>query len=74
MTDDGRLLEQWKRQGSQAAFAALVTRHLNFVYSVCLRETQNAVLAEDVTQVVFLLLFRKAPSFGPDTRLTGWLF
>lgn len=74
MTDDGRLLEQWKRQGSQAAFSALVTRHLNFVYSVCLRETQNAALAEDVTQVVFLLLSRKAPSFGPDTRLTGWLF
>lgn len=74
MTDDGRLLEQWKRQGSQAAFAALVARHLDFVYSVCLRETQDAALAEDVTQVVFLLLSRKAPSFGPDTRLTGWLF
>ena len=74
MTDDGRLLEQWKRQKSQAAFAALVTRHLDFVYSVCLRETQDAALAEDTTQVVFLLLSRKSPSFGPDTRLTGWLF
>ncbi len=74
MTEDERLLEQWKRQGSQAAFSALVTRHLDFVYSVCLRETQDAALAEDVTQVVFLLLSRKAPSFSPNTWLTGWLF
>ncbi len=74
MTEDGRLLEQWKRQKSQAAFAALVTRHLDFVYSVCLREMGDPALADDVTQVVFLLLARKAPSLGPDTRLTGWLF
>ena len=74
MTDDGRLLEQWTRQKSQAAFSALVTRHLDFVYSVCLREMGDPTQADDVTQVVFLLLARKAPSLGPNTRLTGWLF
>ncbi len=62
------------RQGSQAAFSALVARHLNFVYSVCLRETGDAALAEDVTQVVFLILARKAPALRPEPSLTGWLF
>ena len=74
MTEDGQLLRQYTRQGSQAAFSRLVSRYLNLVYSVCLREVQDAALAEDVTQVVFLLLAKKAPSLGPDTRLAGWLF
>lgn len=74
MTDDGQLLRQYVRQGSQAAFAALVARHLNFVYSVCQREAGDAALAEDVTQVVFLILAKKAPTLRPEPSLTGWLF
>ncbi len=76
--DDGRLLRQYANQeagqGSQAAFSALVARHLDFVYSVCRREVGDAALAEDVTQVVFLLLARKAPALRPGDSLTGWLF
>ena len=74
MTDDGRLLQNYVRQGSQAAFSALAARHLNFVYSVCLRDTGDAALAEEVTQVVFLILARKARSLCPEPSLTGWLF
>ncbi len=74
MTKDGQLLRQYARQGSEAAFSQLIARHLNLVHSVCLREVRDAALAEDVTQVVFLLLAKKAPALGPDTRLAGWLF
>ena len=74
MTDDGRLLRDYVRRGSQTAFSALVARHLNFVYSVSLRETGNSALAEDVTQVVFLILAKKAPSLRPEPSLTSWLF
>lgn len=72
--NDQQLLLQYTRQGSQAAFSQIVARHLNFVYTVCRRETGDAALAEDVTQVVFLILARKAPSLRVETTLSGWLF
>jgi hypothetical protein len=34
MNDDLTLLQAYARQNSEAAFAALVTRHVNLVYSV----------------------------------------
>ncbi len=61
-------------RGFQAAFSQIVTRHLGFVYTVCRRETGDAALAEDVAQVVFLILARKAPSLRVETTLSGWLF
>jgi hypothetical protein len=43
MTDvpDARLLEQFARNGSEEAFAALVQRHIALVHSVALRHTAN---------------------------------
>ena len=74
VSEDGRLLQQYREQGSEAAFARLAARHLNFVYATCLRETNNTALAEEAAQVVFLLLARKAPSVRPGQSLSGWLF
>jgi len=74
VSEDGRLLRQYREQGSQAAFARLAARHLGFVYATCLRETGDPALAEDAAQVVFLLLARKAPALRPEQSLSGWLF
>jgi len=74
LSEDRRLLRQYREQGSQAAFARLAARHLNFVYATCLRETGDAAQAEDAAQVVFLLLARKAPALRPEQSLSGWLF
>ena len=71
---DRQLLQQYLREGSEAAFSQIVARHLKFVYTVCRRETGDAALAEDITQVVFLLLARKAPALRAETSLSGWLF
>lgn len=73
-TDDYRLLRQYVEHESQTAFTALVERYIDFVYSTCRRELGDPALAEDVTQVVFLLLARKAQSLGPSIVLAGWLF
>jgi len=71
---DWQLLREYLDNGSQDAFARLVERHINLVYSTCLREVRDAALAEDVTQVVFLLLVKKAPGLREGTVLSGWLF
>jgi len=42
------------------AFATLVARHVNKVYSVVLRHTGNPRQAEEITQAVFVILARKS--------------
>src|ERR1035437_9549925 len=70
---DMELLRDYDRQGSEEAFAALVQRHINLVYSVALRHVGIAAHAEEITQAVFVILARKAASLRPDTILEGWL-
>ena len=52
---DWELLQEYAKARSETAFAALVQRHLNWVYSAALRQTNERALAEDVTQAVFVL-------------------
>ena len=70
---DMELLRDYDRQGSEAAFAELVRRHINLVYSVAFRHVGIAAHAEEITQAVFVILARKAASLRPDTILEGWL-
>ena len=76
MTDapDADLLEQFARDHSEAAFTALVERHIGLVHSVALRHTANPQHAEDITQVVFIILARKAAALSRKTILPGWLY
>ena len=74
MSDDSDLLRRYVETGSEAAFAELVQRKVNLVYSVALRQVQgDAPLAEEVTQTVFIDLARKARSLARHATLAGWL-
>lgn len=66
-------LAQKAADGDVAAFEQLYWQHHRRVFSVCLRMTKNVAEAEDVTQQVFLLLFRKIGSFRGDSAFSTWL-
>jgi RNA polymerase sigma factor (sigma-70 family) len=72
--NDMDLVREYARDHSEPAFAGLVQRHINLVYSVALRCTGNSEDAQDVTQAVFIILARKAASLRDRTVLTGWLY
>src|SRR3954447_5436159 len=73
MMDDMELVQEYARCKSEAAFATLVTRYVNLVYSVAIRQVRDPHLAEEITQAVFVLLARKAVSLSPKTVISGWL-
>jgi len=75
MTPDSELLRQFARTNSEAAFAELVRRHVNLVYSAALRQVNgDEHLAKDVAQTVFTDLARKSGSLARRENLTGWLY
>ena len=73
-TDDSALLRQYAENHSDEAFAALVTRHVNLVYSVALRHVGNPHNAEEITQAVFIILAKKAAQLRHAKALSSWLF
>src|SRR3954452_1775016 len=72
--DDLRLLQEYAKSRSEEAFAELVRRHLNLVYSTALRVVRTPEAAQDVAQMVFMKLARKAGSLKSGISLTGWLY
>src|SRR5581483_8723647 len=72
--NDMELLQEYATRHSEEAFATLVTRHIDLVYSAALRHTRNHHQAQEITQAVFAILAGKARSINPRTVLAGWLF
>ena len=72
--NDHELLAQYARTESEAAFATLVARYVNLVFSAARRFTGNPHHAEEITQAVFLILARKAGALRRGTVLSGWLY
>jgi RNA polymerase sigma factor (sigma-70 family) len=72
---DTELLRNYLEEGSETAFAELVRRHIDLVYSAALRQLNgDRQYAEDVAQTVFTDLAQKAPKLQTHTSLAGWLY
>lgn len=75
MIEDTELLSSYADTRSEQAFAELVRRHINLVHSVALRQVNGDThLAQDVVQLVFADLAKKAPALRRQRVLAGWLF
>ena len=75
MSDDSTLLRRYARERSEEAFAELVRRHVDLVYSAALRRVGGDPHgAADVAQLVFSTLARKAGELANHEVLTGWLY
>ncbi|MDB6170314.1 MAG: polymerase, sigma-24 subunit, subfamily [Verrucomicrobia bacterium] len=75
MSTDPELLQRYADEHSEEAFAELVQRHVNLVYSAALRRVGgDAHLAKDVAQQVFTALARDARALADRSALAGWLY
>jgi len=70
---DQQLLRDYVAHRSEPAFAELVRRHVDLVYSAALRMVCDAHLAQDVTQATFVALAQNAGQLTDRAILSGWL-
>jgi RNA polymerase sigma-70 factor (ECF subfamily) len=62
------------RKGDESAFEELVSRHYHSVYNLAKRFLLDASNAEDVTQEVFLRVFRAAKTYTAKAKFSTWLY
>src|SRR5476651_2039559 len=75
LPDDGTVLTRFARDGDEAPFQELLSRHGQMVFQVCFRVLGNSADAEDAAQAVFLTLAQRANDFSlqHSASLGGWL-
>ena len=61
-------------QGSEAAFGSLVERYQDRVFRLLGRYCRDPVECEDLSQDVFLKVFRKLHTFHGDSAFFTWLY
>lgn len=60
--------------GDQKAFAYLYEQHSALVYNTALNYAKNEAIAEEITQEVFVKIFRKASLFKGNSKLSTWIY
>ena len=59
--------------GDRRAFERLYRAHVDRVFSICVRMLGDRMLAEEVTQDVFVRVWEKLPGFRGDSAFSTWL-
>jgi len=72
-TEDAALVAALKA-GSEQAFAMLIAEYSQPLYSLIARSLQDPADAADITQEVFIKVFRSIGSFHGDASLRTWLY
>jgi RNA polymerase sigma-70 factor (ECF subfamily) len=61
-------------RGEQQAFAELVNRYQNFVFTITLRYTDNREDAEEIAQDIFVKAYRSLADFRGASKFSTWLY
>lgn len=62
------------QKGDPAGFQLLYEKHRSYVYSLCLRMTHDPGLSDDLTQDIFLHVWRKIATFKGNAQFRTWLY
>lgn len=73
IVDDAQLIQQIKA-GDKFAFRRLVEKYQKKLYFLALDLTGNHDDAEDLSQEVFIKMFRKIDQFRMESRVSSWLY
>ncbi len=71
--DDVQLI-QHILAGDESAFGDLVQKHQKSVHAVAWREIGDFHFAEEITQDVFLQVYKKLPTLKDSNLFAGWLY
>jgi len=61
-------------KGDREALEALVKRHLKLIYSVAKRYVSDSDDAEDITQEVFVKIWKNLANYQPEKSFTNWIY
>ncbi len=71
--DDKELLKNIIN-GDNKAFRLLVDKYQNLVFSTCMGFLHSKTNADDVSQEVFIEVYKKASNFRSEAKLSTWLY
>jgi len=61
-------------EGDTHAFAVLVDRYKNLVFTLSFKMLQNREEAEEVSQDAFIKVYRSLPKFKSESKFSTWLY
>ncbi|ULQ53467.1 RNA polymerase sigma factor [Flavihumibacter fluvii] len=65
---------QLVRKGDQQAYAQLVSKYQNYIFTIILRYLPSREDAEEVAQDVFVKAYRSLADFRGDSKFSTWLY
>lgn len=71
-TDDYELIKM-SIEGNNDAFAELLSRYKNLVYSVVLRMVNDAEEANDLAQEIFIKVYKNLDKYQPEFKFSTWI-
>ncbi len=73
MADELKLIKK-AQKGDVEAFEKIITEYQSIIYNIAFRFAGNAEDAADMSQEVFLKMFRNINSFQFKSKLSTWIY